>query len=189
MLWGLHSGLLALSLVGSNLLPGPTALTVSRTPIPGWLPMSQFLLLRWVCSFYLSSGSPYIWVPSCRSAPVPSLRLQRLSCIMGPTHSCLLKLCGEMAQCLKCNPEPRVQISRTHISLDTLVHVSMISVPQQEERRQRYEESPNLRASSPGDGNKTKTLFQTRGKVEYWGIKLSSELLVCLWTHTGAHTR
>lgn len=52
--------------------------------------MSHFLFLRWVCSFYLSSGSPYIWVPSCRSAPVPSLRLQFLSCIMGPSHICLL---------------------------------------------------------------------------------------------------
>lgn len=29
-------------------------------------------------------------MPSCRSAPVPSLRLQRLSCIMGPSHICLL---------------------------------------------------------------------------------------------------
>lgn len=171
----------------------------------------------WAYSAHRESN-PHPWVASHESVSAPSLGLQLLPWVVAlPTSGCpaagqrqsppsvfsvcrvswdplasvcclLLKLCGEMAQCLKCNPEPRVQISRTHISLDTLVHVSVISVLLQGDRRQRYEESTNLRASTPGDGNKTKTLFQTKGKVEYWGIKLSSELLVCLWTYTGAHT-
>lgn len=103
-----HESVSAPSL-GLQLLPGVVTLPTSACPAAGQL------------------QSPPCVFSVCRVSWDP---LISVCCL-------LLKLCGEMAQCLKCNPEPRVQISRTHISLDTLVHVSMISVLLQGERRQR----------------------------------------------------
>lgn len=165
---------------------------MSWTPIPGCLPRRSFRSFPESAPSAMSSGTPYICMPSCRSTPVPSsLRLQLLSCIMGPSHICLLssfKIPGRDGSVLKVqswapssNPQNPQKFGHSGACIYDL------SAPT---GRQEAEigEVPETQSQVTWWREQNKDLVLKKVEGEDWHMKLSSELLMCLWTYTGTHT-